>query len=279
MTTAYLNGQFLPLEQAQVPALDRGFLFGDGVYEVIPVYGRRPFRLDRHLARLQNSCDGIRLVNPHTATEWQTLVGELISRQDFADQNLYLHVTRGVARRDHAFPAKAPSTIFMMSNPLVTPTPEQFEAGVSAVTTADNRWLRCDIKSIALLANVLLRQVAVDAGATEAVLLRDGVLTEGAASNILVVRGGVILAPRRDHLLLPGITYDTVIELARAHGMPIEVRDISEAELRSADELWMTSSTKEILPITRLDGAVVGSGRAGPVARTMLAHYQALKAA
>ncbi len=279
MTTAYLNGQFLPLEQAQVPALDRGFLFGDGVYEVIPVYGRRPFRLDRHLARLQNSCDGIRLVNPHTATEWQTLVGELISRQDFADQNLYLHVTRGVARRDHAFPAKAPSTIFMMSNPLVTPTPEQFEAGVSAVTTADNRWLRCDIKSIALLANVLLRQVAVDAGATEAVLLRDGVLTEGAASNILVVRGGVILAPRRDHLLLPGITYDTVIELARAHGMPIEVRDISEAELRSADELWMTSSTKEILPITRLDGAVVGSGRAGPIARTMLAHYQALKAA
>jgi D-alanine transaminase len=165
----------------------------------------------------------------------------------------------------------------MMANPLVTPSAEQFEAGVSAITTTDNRWLRCDIKSIALLANVLLRQLAVEAGAAEAILFRDGHLTEGAASNIFVAKHGVILAPPRDHLLLPGITYDAVIELARAHDVPLEVRTIGEAEVRSADELWLTSSTKEVLPITQLDGKAVGSGRAGPLARRMLALYQSLK--
>ncbi len=275
--TVYLNGEYMPIGEARVPVLDRGFLLGDGVYEVIPVYARKPFRMAQHLARLQNSCDGIRLANPLDAARWTALIGDFIGRQDFADQNLYLQVTRGVAKRDHAFPQGAQPTVFMMANPLVTPTAEQFDAGVPAVTANDNRWQRCDIKSIALLANVLLRQVAVDAGATESVLLRDGYLTEGAASNIFAVKGGTILAPLRNHLMLPGITYDTVIELARAHGLPLEVREISEAEVRAADELWLTSSTKEILPITRLDGRPVGSGKAGPVARRMLALYQTLK--
>jgi D-alanine transaminase len=275
--TVYLNGDYLPLSEARVPVLDRGFIFGDGIYEVVPVYGRKPLRLAQHLARLQNSCDAIRLSNPHTAEQWTALIGDFIARQDFADQNLYLHLTRGVAKRDHAFPKDAAPTVFMMANPLVTPSAEQFEAGVSAITTTDNRWLRCDIKSIALLANVLLRQLAVEAGAAEAILFRDGHLTEGAASNIFVAKHGVILAPPRDHLLLPGITYDAVIELARAHDVPLEVRAISEAEVRSADELWLTSSTKEVLPITQLDGKAVGSGRAGPLARRMLALYQSLK--
>jgi len=275
--TVYLNGDYVPLSEARVPVLDRGFIFGDGIYEVVPVYGRKPLRLAQHLARLQNSCDAIRLSNPHTAEQWTALIGDFIARQDFADQNLYLHLTRGVAKRDHAFPKDAAPTVFMMANPLVTPSAEQFESGVSAITTTDNRWLRCDIKSIALLANVLLRQLAVEAGAAEAILFRDGHLTEGAASNIFVAKHGVILAPPRDHLLLPGITYDAVIELARAHDVPLEVRTISEAEVRSADELWLTSSTKEVLPITQLDGKAVGSGRAGPLARRMLALYQSLK--
>jgi D-alanine transaminase len=275
--TVYLNGDYVPLSEARVPVLDRGFIFGDGIYEVVPVYGRKPLRLAQHLARLQNSCDAIRLSNPHTTEQWTALIGDFIARQDFADQNLYLHLTRGVAKRDHAFPKDAAPTVFMMANPLVTPSAEQFEAGVSAITTTDNRWLRCDIKSIALLANVLLRQLAVEAGAAEAILFRDGHLTEGAASNIFVAKHGVILAPPRDHLLLPGITYDAVIELARAHDVPLEVRTISEAEVHSADELWLTSSTKEVLPITQLDGTAVGSGRAGPLARRMLALYQSLK--
>lgn len=275
--TVYLNGEYMLLGEARVPVLDRGFLLGDGVYEVIPVYGWRPFRLAQHLARLQNSCDGIRLHNPHDAQGWTALITELIGRQDFADQNLYLQLTRGVAKRDHAFPQGAEPTVFLMANPLVTPTAEQFEAGVAAVSATDNRWQRCDIKSIALLANVLLRQLAVDAGATETLLFRDGYLTEGAASNIFAVRGSTLLAPLRNHLMLPGITYDTVIELARADGIDLEVREVSEAEVRSADELWLTSSTKEVLPITRLDGRTVGSGTAGPVARRMRGLYQSLK--
>jgi D-alanine transaminase len=276
--TVYLNGEYMPLGEARVPVLDRGFLFGDGVYEVIPVYRRRPFRLPQHLARLQSSCDGIRLVNPNDVAGWTTLIEDLIGRQDFAEQNLYLQLTRGVAKRDHAFPQGVAPTVFLMASPLVTPSQQQFETGVSAVTAIDNRWQRCDIKSTSLLANVLLRQLAVDAGAAETLLFRDGYLTEGAASNIFVVRQGVLLAPPRNHLMLPGITYDTVIELAHAHQVPLEVREIAEAEVRSADEIWLTSSTREILPITRLDGRVVGDGVAGPLARGMLALYQTLKA-
>ncbi|MDH4285754.1 MAG: aminotransferase class IV, partial [Gallionellaceae bacterium] len=213
--TVYLNGQFMPIEEAKIPVLDRGFIFGDGVYEVIPVYSRRPFRLAEHLRRLQHSLDGIRLPNPHTEAEWSALFREMIARINTDDQYIYLHITRGVARRDHAFP-KPPvtPTIFMMSNPLLTPPADLLATGVSAVTAPDNRWLRCDIKAISLLPNVLLRQMAVDAGCTETIMIRDSFLTEGAASNIFVVKNGKLLAPPKDNLMLPGITYDVVLELA-----------------------------------------------------------------
>ena len=190
--TVYLNGQFLPLEDARISVLDRGFIYGDGVYELIPVYGRRPYRLRQHLARLQRSLDGIRLANPHADAEWEAIIAGLIGRMAFADQGVYLQVTRGVAKRDHAFPAGVAPTVFMMSNPLALPSREQIEGGVAVITGVDERWLHCDLKTISLLGNVLARQLAVDAGATETLLFRNGYLTEAAASNDLQVRVGVL---------------------------------------------------------------------------------------
>lgn len=273
----YLNGEFLPLAEAKIPVLDRGFIFGDGVYEVVPVYDRTPLRLDGHLARLQRSLDAIRIRNPYTAARWTALIGELVAKHETADQSVYVHVTRGVAKRDHAFPKDLAPTVFMMSNPLSTPSAEQVERGVAAVTGTDNRWFRCDIKSTALLANVLLRQLAIDAGAAETVLLRDGFLTEGSAANIFVVKDGIIRMPPKSHLILPGITYDFIVELATGAGLPCEPSDVSETELRAADELWLTSATREVLAITSLDGRPVGKGVPGPIFRRMHALYQAQK--
>ncbi len=266
------------MEQATVPVLDRGFIFGDGVYEVIPVYSRKPFRLSEHLSRLQHSLDGIRLQNPHTEAEWADLIERIIELNEGEDQYLYLHITRGVAKRDHAFPRAATPTVFMMSNPLLTPPGELLVSGVPAITARDNRWGRCDIKAISLLPNILLRQLAVDEQATETILLRDGLLTEGAASNIFVVKDNLLLTPPKDHRILPGITYDVVLELAKAHGVPHAVRDVSESELRTAQEIMLTSSTKEVLPITRLDGQPVGNnGAPGPVFHQLNQLYQAYK--
>lgn len=275
--TVYLNGKFLPIEQACVPVLDRGFIFGDGVYEVIPVYSRRPFRLDEHLRRLQNSLNGIRLDNPHGNEEWSRLIRELIRQDDFDDQSIYLHITRGVARRDHPFPKGVAPTVFMMSNPLTTPPATQVEMGVAAISASDNRWDRCDIKAIALLPNVLLRQLAVDAGASETVLFRAGILTEGTASNIFAVEQGVILAPIKDTHMLPGITYDLVLELAEANGIPVQVGQFDEVRIRKADELWLTSSTREVLAITTLDDLPIANGQPGPLFRKMYALYQDYK--
>jgi D-alanine transaminase len=275
--SVYLNGQFLPLAEAKIPVLDRGFIFGDGVYELVPVYSKKPFRLDEHLRRLQGSLDGIRLANPHGMDEWRECILRLIALQDFADQSLYIQVTRGVAPRDHAFPSGVQPTVFMFSQPLVTASIEQKAAGVCAVTAVDNRWLRCNIKAISLLANILLRQEAIDIGCAETVMLRDGFLTEGAASNIFVVKDGILRAPPPSNLMLTGITYDVVLELASAHGIPTEVGPIAGAELRIADELWMTSSTKEIMAIVKLDGVAVGAGVPGPLAQRMDALYQTFK--
>ncbi len=276
--TAYLNGQYLPLAEARISPLDRGFLFGDGAYEVIPVYSRRPFRIDEHLRRLQHTLDGIRLANPHGAAEWRERIGRVVADAQSDDQSVYIQVTRGAdSKRDHAFPQDVPPTVFIFSAPLVTTADAVREAGIAAVTALDNRWLRCDLKTVALLANVLLRQQAIDAGCVETLMLREGYLTEGAASNIFVVKNGVLLAPPKDHRMLPGITYDIVLELAVRHGMPHAVREIAEAELRTADEIWMTSSTKEVLPITTLDGRPVGQGRPGPAARQMYAWYRAFR--
>ena len=278
MNTVYLNGEFLPLEEAKVPVLDRGFIYGDGIYELIPVYAGRPLRLKEHLARLQRSLDAIRLANPHTDAEWAALIGSMIARNGSGDIYVYFQITRGVAKRDHAFPKDTPPTVFMMASPLPTPPREQVENGVACVTMQDNRWLRCDIKAISLLGNVLLRQAALDAGGAEAVLFRDGWLTEGSASNILVARDGKLLAPPKDHLILPGVTYDLVLELDAKYGVPFEVREITEAEVRSADELMLTSSTKEVLAITQLDGKPVGNGKPGPIFRQLHGLYQDYKA-
>jgi D-alanine transaminase len=279
MTTdiVHLNGAFMPLAEARVPVLDRGFIFGDGVYEVIPVYSRHPFRLVEHLRRLQNSLDGIRLANPHSDAEWSQLVHAMIEHNDGDDQSIYFQITRGVAKRAHEFPTQVKPTVFMMSTPLLTPPQEQLDHGIACVTGTDFRWLKCDVKSVALLGNCLLKQSAVDAGAAEIVLFRDGHLTEAAACNVLVVQDGVLLAPPKDNLILPGITYDVVLELAAANQIPLEMRAASEQEVRAAQEIWITSSTKEVLAVTRLDGAAVGDGKPGPLFRRMHALYQDFK--
>jgi D-alanine transaminase len=275
--TVYLNGKFLPIEEAAVPVLDRGFIFGDGVYEMIPVYSRHAFRLQEHIRRLEQSLAALRIENPHTEAEWQSLLLALIEKNESEDQSLYLQVTRGPAPRDHAFPPTSVPTVFMMSNPLIVSTREQYEHGIAAISTRDIRWDRCDIKAISLLPNVLMRQMAVDAGAVEAVMFRDGILTEGAASNILAVEAGIILAPPKDQHMLPGITYDLILELAEANGIPVEIDYFEEARIRASDELWITSSTKEVLAIVTLDGQPIGNGQPGPMFRRMYQLYQDYK--
>ena len=249
------------------------------MYELIPVYGRRPYRLRQHLARLQRSLDGIRLANPHADAEWEAIIAGLIGRMAFADQGVYLQVTRGAAKRDHAFPAGVAPTVFMMSNPLALPSREQIEGGVAVITGVDERWLHCDLKTISLLGNVLARQLAVDAGATETVLFRNGYLTEASASNVLLVRDGVIVAPPKDNQILPGITYDVAFELAREGGLPIEMRPVPKDEALAADEMWLSSSTKEVLAVTSLDGRPFAGGKPGPMFRKVHALFQASKAA
>jgi len=275
--TVYLNGQFLPIEEAKISVLDRGFIYGDGVYELIPVYHRQPFRMPQHLRRLQHSLDGIRLANPHTNGEWEALIRDLIAKQPFDDQGVYFQVTRGVAKRDHAFPKDTPPTVFMMSNPLPTPSAEQVAKGVAVVTAEDNRWRRCDLKTISLVGNVLMRQLAADVGALETVMFRDGFLTEASASNVLVVIDGRIVVPPKDNLILPGITYDAAIEFAADAGIPCEVRPVPRAEALGADEMWLSSSTKEVLAITTVDGKPFGGGVPGPVFRKMHALFQQRK--
>jgi D-alanine transaminase len=273
----YLNGEFMALEDARISVLDRGFIYGDGVYEVVPIYGREPFRMPQHLARLQHSLDGIRLPNPHTERQWDTLIRELAQKQPIADQALYLQVTRGVARRDHAFPPGVAPTVFMMSNPLPLPSREQVERGVAAITAEDNRWQRCDLKTTSLLGNVLMRQLAVDGNAVETVMFRDGLLTEASSSNVLIVKGGTVIAPPKDNLILPGITYDATLEVTRDAGVPLEVRKVTRAEALGADEMWLSSSTKEVLAITRIDGAPFAGGAPGPVFRRVWQAFQASK--
>jgi D-alanine transaminase len=273
----YLNGEFMPIEEAKISVLDRGFIYGDGVYELVPVYRRKSFRLPQHLTRLQHSLDGIRLANPHTDAQWTSIIGEIIARQPYEDQGVYFQVTRGVAKRDHTFPKDVPATVFMMSNPLATPSAEQVERGVAVVTAEDNRWRRCDLKTISLVGNVLMRQLAADADAVETVMFRDGFLTEASASNVLIVAAGRIVAPPKDNLILPGITYDATLEFARDAGLPFEIRPVAKAEALGADEMWLSSSTKEVLAITSIDGRPFGDGKPGPVFRRMHALFQQKK--
>jgi D-alanine transaminase len=273
----YLNGVFQPLAQCQVSVLDRGFIFGDGVYEVIPVYGRRVFRADDHLARLARSLDAVGIKNPSQANDWLALVRELIARNAPDDQCIYIQVTRGVAKRDHAFPQGVEPTVFMMSFPFPH-VPEQKRAqGVACITAPDLRWRNAHIKSISLLGNVLARQLSVESNATETVLIRDGLLTEASASNVWLARNGRLAAPLRDHDKLEGIRVGLLQELCGEIGIKLEFRPISEWELRCADEILLTSATKEVLSVATLDGKAVGQGKPGPVATALYSAYQEAK--
>jgi D-alanine transaminase len=275
---AHFNGQLLPLEQIAISPLDRGFIFGDGVYEVIPVYDGVMLHAREHFQRLQRSMDEIRLDNPHSVDEWIRVSRELLSHHP-GNQALYIQVTRGVPpKRDHVLPKGLQPTVFMMSNPLASPSKEAVENGVACITARDFRWEKCHVKSTSLLGNVLARQLSADVGATETIMFRDGFLTEAAASNVFIVKGGIVAAPPQDHLILLGITYDLLTRLAAEGEVNLQVRPISEQEVREADEVWLTSSTKEVLAVTTLDGKPVGSGKPGPVFRRMHALYQEYKA-
>ena len=275
---AYFNGQLMPVDRISISPLDRGFIFGDGVYEVIPVYDGVPLRAREHFERLQRSMDEIRLANPHSVDEWIGIVQKLLGHHP-GNQSVYVHVTRGVpAKRDHVLPQGLAPTVMLMAFPLASPTREQVENGVACVSARDFRWEKCNIKSISLLGNVLARQISADAGATETILFRDGHLTEASASNVFVVKDGVVAAPPRDNLILLGITYDLLVALAAEGTVRLEIRPITEAEVRGADELWLTSSTKEVLAVTTLDGQPVGSGKPGAVFRRMHALFQEHKA-
>lgn len=275
----YLNGEFMPLAEARVPVLDRGFIFGDGVYEVVPVYGGRLFRWPQHLARLERSLSKLRIDNPMDAAGWTALVDDLVARHPWADQFVYLQVTRGVAKRDHAFPAGVRPTVFAMSSELKAPSQELRARGVTAITLPDERWLHCDVKSVALLGNVLARQAAADAGALECLMFRDGMLTEGSSSNIWVVRAGRVLGVPKTRLVLEGIRFGLIEELCAAAGLSFELRPITREDVLAADELMLSSATKEVLPITTLDGKPVGDGKPGPVWKRLYDAYQAAKAA
>ena len=263
MSIVFLNDEFKNAETAKISVLDRGFLLGDGVYEVIPAYSGVLFRLEEHLNRLQQSLDAIRLHNPHSFSQWKTILDNLVKKNNHKDSSVYLQVTRGVAVRDHAFPGDVTPTVFAMINKIAPLSAEYYENGVSAITLDDNRWSRCNIKAISLLPNVLLRQQAVDQGVAEAILIRDGLVTEGAASNVFAVIDGKLFTPPKSEHLLPGITRDLVMEMAQQHGIPNAEDEISLAQLQAADEIWLTSSTKEILPVTQLDKKPVGSGKPG----------------
>lgn len=269
----YLNGEYVRLGEAQVSVLDRGFIFGDGIYDVVPAYHGRPFRMAEHLARLERSLASISIHVDMQRRDWEHLVIDLIQRSGLGDCMVYIQVTRGVARRDHAFPEKSQPTVFCMVSPFTRPDATQREQGLSAVAIPDLRWLRCEIKSISLLGNVLAKQAAVQAGVDEVLQFRDGCLTEGASSNVWIAKDNVLLAPPRDNLILEGIRYRFLEELAEQAGMKFEARKLSEQDVDLADEIMMTSATKEILPITTYNGNPVGTGRPGAVYRTLRQGY------
>ena len=262
----YLNGEYLPLKEARVSPLDRAFLYADAVYEVMPVYGGRPFRFDAHLARLGHSLAAISMENPHSREEWRTIFATLIERNGGGDQYLYWQVTRGAEYgRNHAPLPDIPRTVFAFAAPLPLNSAALLAQGVACITASDTRWARCDIKSTALLANVLLRQLAADSDATECILLRDGELTEASASSVHVVLAGEVLVPPNSQRILPGTTRSVVEELAARAGVPCRVSPVSEVQLRAADELWLSAATRELQPVTCLDGHAVGSGVPGPL--------------
>ena len=274
----YINGEYLPQSQATVSVLDRGFLFGDGVYEVIPVYAGKPLRLTEHLDRLQRSMHRVSLKSPLTQQEWEEIFQTLLESNPGGDRSIYLQVTRGAAPiRDLSFSADIEPTVFVMVNDIKPVDYAQLEKGIEAITVDDFRWKACDIKSVSLIANVMIRLSANEQNVVDAIMVRGGLVTEGTASNIFVVHSGIISTPPKSDCLLPGITRDLVIELARANGFTVKERDIKQGELETADEIWLTSSTREIAPVVKLDNRVVGNGAAGDYWKKIIALYQGYK--
>lgn len=272
--TVYLNGEFLPIEEAHISPLDRGFLFGDGVYEVIPAYAGLLFRAEQHLQRLNNSLKSIRMTNPYSQDEWLDILQRLMSYQPYNNHTIYLQVTRGADdNRNHAIPPNLSPTVFIMSSELNTSPVATEHPGACALTRIDNRWEHCDVKAITLLANILLRQQAIDHDCAETLLIRDGNVIEGSASNIFVIRDKEIITPPKSPMLLPGVTRDLVLEIAAINSIPFNERNISVDELMTADEVWFTSSTKEIVPITRIDDQLIGNGEPGAVWKRMIVLY------
>ena len=285
-TPCYLNGEYTRVCDAKVSVLDRGFIFGDGIYEVVPVYGRRLFRFDEHMARLQRGLGKVRIANPHDREGWlqrcRHLVRALAAQTGAQDQLVYIQVTRGVAPRDHVMPVGLTPTVYMMVTPLKPPTPEQRHHGVACVTARDFRWERGDIKSTSLLGNVLARQMSADHGAVETILFRDGYLTEASTSNVWVVHEGALLGVPKSEHVLEGIRFELLRELCEEVGIAYNLRPIPEADVRSADELLLSSATKEVLAVTQLDGEAVGHGalrgKVGPVCARLYQAYQRAKA-
>lgn len=269
----YLNGQYVPLGQAQISVLDRGFIYGDGIYEVVPAYRGVPFLMESHLARLDRSLRAIGIEVGWSRTQWERLVYDMLERAPYENSVVYIQVTRGVAKRDHAFPRGVEPTVFCMVSPFSRPTVSQRENGLTAISIPDVRWLRCEIKSVSLLGNVLAKQQAVDAGVDEVIQFRKGYLSEGASCNIWIAKNGQLLAPVADNLILEGIRYKFMQELAATAGVPFEARQITQAEVSAADEIMMSSATKEVLPIVQYDGKPVGKGKPGPVYTLLRAAY------
>ncbi len=273
MSVCFLNDEFLPLQEAKVSVLDRGFIFGEGVYEVIPVFARRPFRLTEHLARFARSMQAIGLDNPRDLASWGNLVRELVCRDAEPNLSVYLQVTRGAMPRNHAAPVHSVPTVFGMVSPLVSAN----QASVDVVSQEDIRWQRCDIKATALLANVMARTAAAAAGAYEAILFRDDLLTEGAASNVFAVLEGRILTPPCTPAILAGVTRNAFIEALSESDEAVCERDITREEITRVQELWLTSSTRDLVPVARLDGQLVGTGE-HPVLARVMPRYAAFKA-
>jgi len=281
----YLNGEVLPLSEAKVSVLDRGFIFGDGIYEVVPVYGRRLFRFDEHVARLSRSLTKLRIDNPQTRDGWLHLCRQMVDacaeRTGASEQLVYIQVTRGVAPRDHVMPPGLTPTVFLMAHPMKQASPEQRHAGVACITARDFRWERGDIKSISLLGNVLARQMSADHGAVETIMFRDGFLTEAAASNVWIVHEGALLGPPKSDHVLEGIRVELLRELCEECGVAYNLRPIAEADVLAADEVLLSSATKEVLAVTKIDGEAVGHGalrgKPGPVYAKLYETYQAAK--
>ncbi len=286
-TPCYLNGEFIALKDAKISVMDRGFIFGDGVYEVIPSYGGRPFRFAQHMARLDRNLAELRIANPLSHDQWRAVTLKLLA--DYAlqmhtapekiDQLVYIQISRGVAMRDHAMPPGLAPTVFVMCNPMKLPSAQQREDGVACVTADDFRWEKAHIKSTSLLGAVFSRQISFDAGALETIMFRGDYLSEAAASNVWVIQGGKVLGVPKDKLVLEGIRYGLIEEICNAANIPFELRRITRAEVLAADELLLSSATKEVLPITLLDGKAQGNGKPGPVYKKLYAAYQAIKQA